>query len=137
MERNVMPIADTAIYLYSFLVRLYSWIKAKKKSDIRYPIGIIHTLRSGESGKCWRPPVTAPIPTERSVQAIIIFQECLIFIHSSKNDPARKKNTPSTPVKIARPSEKNPWEIEPVIKLTPIYFVSVEKWAREKVIRIK
>ncbi len=102
---------------------------------MRKPVGIIHTLRSGESGKCCNPPVTAPIETENRLPRRIIFQASLHWTPSSKRDPIAKHIIPIIPVKMARVSEKNPCEIEPVIKLTPIYFIIVEKWAREKFIR--
>lgn len=93
----------------------------------------MRTLRSGESGKCWSPPVTEPIPTASIAPASIVFH---VFVVSSSKRVHRVKHTmPKAPVNNERVPEKNQWDIAPVIKLTPIYLIRVEKWAREKVIQ--
>ena len=81
--------------------------------------GIIQTLLSGESGKCWNPPVTDPIAIARIAQTKIIFQEFCFSDHSSRSDQITKNITPSTHVMSDRVPEKNPWDIAPVMKLIP------------------
>ena len=120
-------------YRYSFLVSTYLCIEAKNYTEITYPIGIISTLRSGESGKCWRPPVTEPIPTARIAPAIIVFH--VFVVSSSRRVHTMKQKIPKAPVISERVPEKNQCDIAPVIKLTPIYLIRVEKWAREKVMQ--
>ena len=103
--------------------------------ETRKPSGVIQRERSGESGKCWRPPVREPIPTARIAPAIIVFD--VFVVSSSRSVPIVKATTHTIPVNNERVPEKNQWDIAPVIKLIPIYLIIVEKWAREKVIQVK
>lgn len=100
-------------------------MEAKKSTEMIYPIGTISTLRSGESGKCCRPPVTEPIPTARIAPAIIVFH--VFVVSSSKRVHTIKQNIPKAPVRSERVPEKNQCDMAPVIKLTPIYLIRVEK----------
>jgi hypothetical protein len=80
-------------------------MEAKKYNEIMYPIGIISRLRSGESGKCCRPPVTEPIAIARIEPASIVFQ--VLASSSSMRVPKIKHKTPNTPVSNERVPEKN------------------------------
>lgn len=85
---------------------------------------MIRRLLSGESGKCCKPPVTEPIPMARIAPAIMVFH--VLDASSSKSVPTMKHTTPKAPVKSERVPEKNQCDIAPVIKLTPIYLMSIE-----------
>jgi hypothetical protein len=100
-------------------------MEAKKKTEITYPIGIIRRLLSGESGKCCNPPITAPIPIAKTAPTTIVFQ--VLVASSSKSVHTMKHTIPNTPIRRERVHEKKPCDILPVMKLTPIYLISVEK----------
>ena len=98
---------------------------AKKNTDTTYHTGMIQILRSGESGKCWSPPVTDPIPTASMAPASRVLQ--VLFVSSSIIVPIMKHTIPNIPVTRERVPEKNPCEMAPVMKLIPIYLIRVEK----------
>jgi hypothetical protein len=76
--------------------------------EIMYHTGIIQRDRSGESGKCWNPPVTAPIPMASIAPERMTFHEFFSSLHSSRRDPMMKNIIPAIPVAICLHPEKNP-----------------------------
>lgn len=123
---------EKMIYVYSFLWGTYLWVNAKNSVYMMYPIGIIRTLRSGESGKCCNPPVTDPIPMASNAQESTIFNE--LSASFSRTCQIIKHVIPKIPVRMARVPEKNQWAIAHVIKLIPIYLIRVAKCMRLKFI---
>ena len=125
IESVIIKIVEIAMYKYSFLESTKLWIEAKNSTEMTYPIGIIRTLLSGESGKCCNPPVTAPIPTASIAPASIVFH---VFVASSSIMVHMiKQRIPKAPVRSERVPEKTQCDIAPVMKLIPIYLIRVEK----------
>jgi hypothetical protein len=77
-----------------------------KGIEAKIPTGNIQTLRSGESGKCWSPPVTAPKAIASPTERRIFLRVFSVFF--SRIVPIVKHNTPKIAVSIWRVPEKNP-----------------------------
>lgn len=96
-------IAIEKVYLFESFI---SCIYAKSGRESMTPRGKIQTLRSGESGKCWSPPVAAPnaiaSPTERSIFLSVF------FVSFSRRVPMTKTIIQNIAVRICLVPLKNP-----------------------------
>jgi hypothetical protein len=86
----------------SFSSEIYAY------TDIRNQSGTIQRLLSGESGKCWSPPVRAQIATARIEENTIVLKYSFSQVFCSMRVHTIKNPIPTREVIICLSPEKNP-----------------------------